>query len=177
MKSPHSELKVVWHKILKGFVRYNMSPTTVGGVSTFSYPQKHSWKLLYNRYWFYILGDQSLTDGLCCACSCSSHSHHIFGSHWHTVIAWRRIWGWLKGVATPPSCAPGNVHILSRHNRPSLETDLVLCDVSSYAWTCLTWTYWFLERDIPNSQLIHSKRNTHIHSSGKMSLGVHFSKI
>ena len=88
-----------------------------------------------------------LTDGLCYKISCSSHSHHILGSHWHTVIAWGRIWGWLKGVTTPPSCAPGNVHTLSNHNRPSVETDLVLCDVSSWAWACWPWVHWILKGD------------------------------
>ena len=50
-------------------------------------------------------------------------------------------------MATPPSCAPGNVHILGSHNRPSLETDLVLCDVSSWAWTCFPWVNWMLKGD------------------------------
>ena len=96
----------------------------------------------------YICTLQSLTDGLCCTCSCSSHSHHILSSHWHTVIAWGRIWGWLKGVATPPSCATGNVHILSEHRRPSLDTDPVLHMVPTWAWTCLPWVNWVLERDM-----------------------------
>ena len=53
-------------------------------------------------------------------------------------------------MTTPPSCAPGNVHILSEHNRPSLETDLVLCDVTSWVWTCFPWIwiYWVLKRDM-----------------------------
>ena len=90
---------------------------------------------------------QSLTDGLCCTHSYSSHSHHILSSHWHTVIAWGRIWGGLKGVATPPICAPGNVHTLSNHNRPRLENDPVLHMVPTWAWTCLPWVNWVLERD------------------------------
>ena len=32
-------------------------------------------------------------------------------------------------MTTPPSCAPGNVHILSTVHIQSLETDLVLSDV------------------------------------------------
>ena len=84
-----------------------------------------------------------LTDGLYCTTFCSSNSHHILSSHWHTVIGWGRIWGWLKGVGTPPSCAPGNVH--SSCKRCSVETDLVMCDVPNYTWTCLPWVNWVLE--------------------------------
>ena len=91
---------------------------------------------------------QSLTDGLCGTHSFSSHSHHILSNHWHTVITWGRIWGWLKSVATPSSCAPGNVHSLSSHNRPSLETDLVPHMVPTWAWTYLPWVNWVLERDM-----------------------------
>ena len=87
------------------------------------------------------LDTYELTDSLCCTCSCSSHSHHIFSSHWHTVITWRRIWGWLKGVATPPSCAPGKAHTLHVHNRPRVETDPVLSDMPTCDWTCAPWIW------------------------------------
>ena len=111
-----------------------------------------------------------LTDGLCCTCSCSSHSHHILSSHWHTVIAWGRIWGWLKGVTTPPSCALGNVHILSSHNRPSLDTHLVLCDVPPWPSACLACIQWVLEEEIQSHQSINKmcvlkdagERNIHL---------------
>ena len=48
----------------------------------------------------YQHGRTQLTDGLCCTCSCRSHSHHILSSHGHTVIAWgdtvfRRLKVWL----------------------------------------------------------------------------------
>ena len=86
-----------------------------------------------------------LTDGLCCKVSFRSNSHHILSSHWHTVIAWGKIWGWLKYVTTPPSCTPGNIHTLS-NNRLSLEVDLVLCNVSSR--TGFSWVQWILERNI-----------------------------
>ena len=42
-------------------------------------------------------------------------------------------------MATPPTSALSNVHISSSHKRPSLETDLVLCDVSTLAWTRVPW--------------------------------------
>ena len=45
-------------------------------------------------------------------------------------------------MVTPPSCAHGNVHTLSSHKRPSLEYDLVLCDVPSHIWA---WVLWVLE--------------------------------
>ena len=51
-------------------------------------------------------------------------------------------------MATPLSCALSNVHISSSHKRPSLETDLVLCDVSTFAWTCFPWINWVLEGKI-----------------------------
>ena len=88
-----------------------------------------------------------LTDGLRCTHSCSSHSHHILSSHWHSVIAWGRIWVWLKGMTTPPSCALSNVHIHSSHNRPSLVTDLVLCDIPSYSRAWIFWILWW-RRDV-----------------------------
>ena len=87
----------------------------------------------------------SLTDGLCCAFCCSSLSRYILCSHWHTVKAWGRIWGWLKGVTAPPSFAPGNVHILTIHSRPTLESDLVLCDDSPWTLTCFHRVQWILE--------------------------------
>ena len=68
-------------------------------------------------------------------------------THCHNL---REDWGWLKGVATPPSCAPGNVHILSNSHRWSrLESYSVQCDVSLNAWACLSW-FWVLEREVLN---------------------------
>ena len=52
-------------------------------------------------------------------------------------------------MATPPSCAHGNAHILSSHNRPGLETDLVLCDVPTWAWTYISWVHWVLKGEVP----------------------------
>ena len=95
-----------------------------------------------------------LTDGLCCTQPCSSHSHYILCSHWHTVIARGRIWGWLECVATLPRCAPGNVHILSIHQRSSLESDLVLCDVAFLAWTCFLCIHRILEEQTDPTYLL-----------------------
>ena len=50
-------------------------------------------------------------------------------------------------MVTPPSCAPGSVHTLSSHNRPSLETNFVPCDVSTYL---RAWVNWILEGDVIN---------------------------
>ena len=61
-------------------------------------------------------------------------------------------------MATPPSCAPGNVHILSRHNRPSLETDLVLCDVPPWSSACLLCIQWVLEEEIQSHPSINKMR-------------------
>ena len=84
----------------------------------------------------------TLTDGLCCTSPCSSSSHHILSSSWHTVIAWGRIWGWHEGVTTSSIYALSNVHILSIHRIPILENDLVQCDISSYTWA---WANWVLD--------------------------------
>ena len=86
-----------------------------------------------------------LTDGLCCTPSCSSLSHHILSSHWHTVIACGRIWVWLKCVITPSSCACSNVHIECIHKRSTLESDLVLCDDSPWTLTRFHRVQWILE--------------------------------
>ena len=86
-----------------------------------------------------------LTDGLCCTCSCRSNSYHILSSHWHIVIAWGRIWRWLKGEATSPSCTSVNVQIFSSGEHPSPEMNLVLCDVSPWASTCLLCVSWILK--------------------------------
>ena len=48
-------------------------------------------------------------------------------------------------MATPLSCALSNIHVSSSYKRPSLETDLVMCDVSTLAWT---WVPWVLEGKI-----------------------------
>ena len=50
-------------------------------------------------------------------------------------------------MTTPPSCAPGNVHILSSH---SLETDLVLSDGLTYTWTRAHWGLHHGVRDATN---------------------------
>ena len=86
-----------------------------------------------------------LTNRLCCTCSCRSNSHHIYSNHWHAVIAWRKIWWWLKGLTAPPNCAPGNVYIVSIHGRPTLKSGLVLCDDSPGAMTCFHRVHWILE--------------------------------
>ena len=99
-----------------------------------------------------------LTDGLCCTCSCSSHSHHILSSHWHTVIAWGRIWGWLKGVTTPPSCAPGNIYIMCTVHIQTLENNPVLSDVPIWVWTYHPWIHWVLKKEISNSHTRDWKR-------------------
>ena len=54
-------------------------------------------------------------------------------------------------MATPPSCATGNVHILSDNRRLSLETDLMMCDFPIWAWTCIPWVNLVLEKEISNS--------------------------
>ena len=56
-------------------------------------------------------------------------------------------------MATPPSCALSNAHILSSHNRPSLETDLVLCDVPIWARTYIPLVNLILEKEISNSNI------------------------
>ena len=58
---------------------------------------------------------------------------HILSSHWHTFIAWGRIWGWLKSVATPPSCAPSSVHILSSYPQQT----------QSRNWSGIVWDLQF----------------------------------
>ena len=93
----------------------------------------------------YIRSSFWLTDGLCCTISCRSHSRQILSNHWHTVIAWGRIWGWLKCVITPSSCACSNVHIECIHKRSTLESDLVLCDDSPWTLTCFHRVQWILE--------------------------------
>ena len=86
-----------------------------------------------------------LTDGLCCTISCRSHSHQILSNHWHTIIAWGRIWGWHKCVITPSSCACSNVHNECIHKRSTLESGLVLCDDSPWTHTCFHRVQWILE--------------------------------
>ena len=66
-------------------------------------------------------------------------------------------------MVTPLSCAPGNVHILSRHNRPSLETDLVLCDVSPRTLTCFLWNNWILEGKMV-TKMGPLKKHSNVHS-------------
>ena len=89
-----------------------------------------------------------LTDGLCCTISCRSYSHKILSNHWHTIIAWGRIWGWLKCVITPSSCACSNVHNECIHKRSTLESGLVLCDDSPWTLTCFHRVQWILEAKI-----------------------------
>ena len=88
-----------------------------------------------------------LTDCLCCTCSCSSESHYILSSHWHTVIAW----GYTLNsqeiihVATPLISACSSVHILINLKRSDLVSDLVLSGDSPWALTSLLWVNWILE--------------------------------
>ena len=53
-------------------------------------------------------------------------------------------------MTTHPSYAPGTAHILSSHNRPSLETDLVLSDFLTWAWTYISWVWvhWVLKVEV-----------------------------
>jgi len=83
-----------------------------------------------------------LTDNLCWAKFYCSHSHNIFCSHWHLVIAWGRIWGWFESVATLCTFALINSYILNKWS--SLEADLVVCDIPTWTWTCLCRVYWIL---------------------------------
>ena len=88
-----------------------------------------------------------LTDCLCCTCSCSSESHYILSSHWHTVIAW----GFTLNsqeiihVATPLISACSSVHILINLKRSDLVSDLVSSGDSPWALTSLLWVHWILE--------------------------------